>query len=122
MTIIPNMRIERRLSQRIPFIEPIKYGLDDHPTFTGYTCDISESGIGIKASKVFPPESEILVDMYIGDEVIRVEGLVARVTPILSGAASIMGVKISGRTDHVKQSYMQRLNEPHHLDKTTEYD
>ncbi len=110
---------EHRLSQRIPFREPIKYGLDN-PTFSGYTCDISRSGIGIKASKVFPPDSEIVVDMYIGDEVIRVEGIVAQVTPILSEMTSIMGLRISGRTEHVKQIFMQRLNKQHHLDKTTE--
>jgi hypothetical protein len=71
---------------------------------------------------VFSLESEIVVDMYIGDEVIRVKGIVARVTPILSGAASIMGVKISGRTDNIKHIYTQTLSKRPHLDKTTEYD
>jgi PilZ domain-containing protein len=118
--MIPNMKIEHRLSQRIPFKEPIKYGLDDNPTVSAYTCDISRSGIGIKASKVFPPESEIVVDMYIGDEVIRVEGIVARVTPILSGMTSIIGLNISGRTDRVKRIFMQRLNKQKHMDETTE--
>jgi PilZ domain-containing protein len=113
------MMIERRLSQRIPFREPIKYGLHN-PTFPGYTFDLSEDGIGITPTKVFPPDTQLVFDMYIGDEVIRVEGLVARVTPILSGMASIMGVKFQGRTDHIKHIYMQRLNKQHHLDKTPE--
>jgi PilZ domain-containing protein len=113
------MKIEHRLSQRIPFREPIKYGLD-YPTFSGYTFDLSEGGIGIITSKVFPPDTELVFDMYMGEGVSRVEGVVARVTPILSGAASIMGVKISGRTDDIKHIYMQRLNKQHHLDRTTE--
>ena len=111
--------IERRLSQRIPFREPIKYG-QGYPAFSGYAFDLSEGGIGIITSKVFPRDTELVFDMYMGNEVIRVEGLVARVTPILSGAASIIGIKISGRTDHIKHIYMQRLNNQHHLDKTTD--
>ena len=42
-------------------------------------------------------------------DVIRVEGIVARVTPIFSGTASIMGVKISGRTDDIKHIYRQYM-------------
>ena len=113
------MMIEHRLSRRIPFREPIKYGLDN-TTFSGYACDISEGGIGIITSKVFPPDTELVFDMYMGDEVIRIEGLVARVTPILSGMTSIMGVKFQGRTDHIKHIYMQRLINQHHFDKITE--
>jgi PilZ domain len=109
---------EHRLSRRIPFREPIKYGLDN-PTFSGYACDISERGIGITTSNVFPPDTELVFDMYMGNQVIRVEGLVARVTPILSGVASIMGIKISGRTDDIKHIYMRKLSKQHHLDKTT---
>lgn len=113
------MRIEHRLSQRIPFREPIKYGLEN-PTFSGYTFDLSEGGIGIITSKVFPPDTELVFDVYMGDDVIRVEGLVARVTPMLSGTASIMGVKISGRTDDIKHIYIQRLNKQHYFNKITE--
>ena len=111
--------IERRLSKRIPFREPIKYGLHN-PTFPGYTCDLSEGGIGVTPTKVFPPDTELVIDMYIGDEVIRVEGVVARVTPIFSEMASIMGVKFQGRTDHIKHIYMQRLNNQHNFNKITE--
>ncbi|MGE5444538.1 MAG: hypothetical protein ACM3SR_08045, partial [Ignavibacteriales bacterium] len=64
--------------------------------------------------------TELVFDMYIGDEVIRVEGVVARVTPIFSGIASIMGVKFQGRTDHIKHIYRERLNKQHSLDKVTE--
>ncbi len=120
-TIIPNMRIEHRLSQRIPFREPIKYGLD-YPAFSGYTFDLSEGGIGIITSKVFPPDTELVFDMYMGEGVRRVEGIVARVTPILSGAASIMGLKITGHTDDIKHIYMQRLNKLPNSNKATEYD
>jgi hypothetical protein len=92
----------------------------DNPAFSGYACDLSEGGIGITPTKVFPPDTELVFDMYIGDEVIRVEGVVARVTPIFSGIASIMGVKFQGRTDHIKHIYMQRLINQHHFDKITE--
>jgi len=116
--MISNMRLERRLSQRISIKEPIKYGLDT-PTFSGYTFDLSEGGIGIITNKVFPPDTELVFDMYMGNRIIRIEGLVARVTPKLSGTASIMGVKISGRADDIKHIYMQRLNKQHYFNKIT---
>ncbi len=112
------MRIEHRLSQRISFKEPIKYGLDN-PAFSCHTFDLSAVGIGIITSKVFPQDTELVFDMYMGDEVIRVEGLVARVTPIPSGTASIMGVKISSRLDHIKHIYSKMLNKQHHFHKIT---
>ncbi|MGE5443549.1 MAG: PilZ domain-containing protein [Ignavibacteriales bacterium] len=78
------MRIEHRLSQRIPFREPIKYGLEN-PVFSGYTFDLSEGGIGIITIKAFPRDTELVFDTYMGNQVIRIEGLVARVTPFNLG-------------------------------------
>jgi hypothetical protein len=56
------MMIEHRLSQRIPFREPIKYGMHN-PTFPGYTFDLSEGGMGITPTKVFPPDTELILVM-----------------------------------------------------------
>ncbi len=74
----------------------------------------------IITTKVFPLDTELVFDMYDGNKVIRIEGLVSRVTPILSGTASIMGIKISGRTDEIKHIYTKKLNKHHYWDKITE--
>lgn len=36
----------------------VKYGLSD-PTSVGYTFNLSEDGIGVKAHRVLPPRSKI---------------------------------------------------------------
>jgi hypothetical protein len=74
--------------------------------------------LALKSVKFFSPDTELVFDLYMGDEVIRVEGLVARVTPILSGIDSIMSIKFSGRTDHIKHKYLQMLNRHRQFDKT----
>lgn len=70
---------------------------------------LASNEIGIKASDVFPPESELIFEMQIVDEVIKVESLVERVTAILFWMASISGIKISVRADEIKRIYTQGL-------------
>jgi hypothetical protein len=98
---------DRRLSRRIPFRKRIKYGLSD-PTFVGYTFNLSESGIGIKADRVFPTKSRIVVHIYIGDEIVKLEGIVAWVSSTLPGILSLMGIKFLSCTNDIKRSYQQR--------------
>ncbi len=100
----------RRQSARIPFRKRVKYGLSD-PTFVGYTFNLSEGGIGIKADRVFHPRSRIITHIYIEDEIVRLEGVVVWVSPILPGVISSMGVKFSSRTDDIKRIYQQRMNQ-----------
>jgi hypothetical protein len=109
--------INRRLSRRIPFRKKVKHGSSD-PSFLCYTLNISENGIGIESRKVFPPGSRIIVHIYmdgtnlegsIMDEVIILEGVVARVSLSLPGFPSKMGIKFTSRTDDIKRVYQQQI-------------
>jgi PilZ domain len=113
-----NMASNRRLSERIPFRKRVKYGLSGH-ALAGYTFNLSEDGIGIKANRVFSPRSKILVQIYISgtdlqgssmDEIIKLEGTVAWVSYVLPGIISTMGIKFSNRSNDIKRIYLQRTN------------
>jgi len=96
--------MDRRLSSRIPLKRKIKYGLSK-PTLSGYTFNISENGIGIKVSRTLPPKSIVLVEIYMGDKVVRVEGMVAWVSSLLPAKVSTMGIRLTSRTDDIKSIY-----------------
>lgn len=105
MDIVTN----RRLSTRIPFRKRVKFG-PSKPAFVGYTFNLSEGGVGIRADRVFHPLSRIILHIYIEDEIARLEGVVAWVSPTLPGAISSMGIKFSGPTDDIKRIYQQRIS------------
>jgi hypothetical protein len=96
----------------------VKYVLDDS-TSVGYTFNLSENGIGIKANRVFSPQSNILVQIYISgndleessmDGIIRVQGSVAWLSSALPGILPAMGIKLSSRSNEIKSIYQQRIN------------
>jgi len=103
----------RRVSRRIPFRKRVKYGLSDS-AFAGYTSNLSEGGIGVKAHRVFPPRSKISLLLHLDDanleessmaEIIKLEGTVAWVSPILPGILPTMGIKFSNRSNDIKRIY-----------------
>jgi hypothetical protein len=46
------------------------------PSFHGYTLNISENGFAIEAYFVFPPNSEVCSDLYVGHEIVKLSGIV----------------------------------------------
>jgi hypothetical protein len=105
---------ERRLSRRIPFRKKVKYGLSE-PSFLGYAFNLSEDGVGIKVHKVFPPHSRIVFHIYMDrvgledgsvDEAIKLEGIVAWISPTLPRILPTMGIKFSSCTDDIKRIYL----------------
>ncbi len=103
------MSEDRRVSKRIPFRGKVKYGSFD-TSLGGYSFNLSESGMGIKAYRVFPPQSKITIFLYLGDETIRLEGVVKWVSPTLPSVRSSMGIKFTSRADAIKSVYQQRIN------------
>ncbi len=108
----------RRLSTRIPFRKRVKYGLADSSS-VGYTFNLSEDGIGIKGNRVFSSRSKILIQIHVSetdleessmDEIIRLEGTVAWVSPALPGILPIMGIKFSSRSHNIRSIYQQRMS------------
>ena len=112
------MTSNRRLSARIPFRKRIKYGLSDH-ALAGYTFNLSEDGVGIKAHRVFPPRSKISIQIHVSgtdleessmNDIIKLEGTIAWVSPVLPGILSTMGIKFSRRSSDIRQIYIQRTS------------
>ncbi|MGH7900861.1 MAG: PilZ domain-containing protein [Thermodesulfobacteriota bacterium] len=95
---------DRRLSKRIPLRRKIKYGLSD-PAFSGYSFNLSESGIGIKSTKAFLNGSNAMVYIYFGEEIIKIEGVVARVDYHPPETGSTIGIKFTSRKDYLKLHY-----------------
>jgi len=117
--IIVYTMANRRQSARIPFRKRVEYGLSA-PTFVGYTFNLSEGGIGVKAHRVLPPRSKILIQIHMssGDlgesimnEIIRLEGTVAWVSSILPGILPTMGVKFSSRSSDIKNICQRRISQ-----------
>ncbi len=102
----------RRLSKRIPFRYKIKCGFWNS-VWIGRTVNLSEGGIGIKANRAFPPGSTIVAILYMDDEVIEFEGIVAWVSPlpeILSTMALFtMGIKFLSGAEKIKHISQQML-------------
>jgi PilZ domain-containing protein len=105
-----------RLSERIPFRTKVKYGLCDH-CLEGYSFNLSEDGICIRAQRVFPSLYKILIKIPISrtnpeessmDESIRLGGTVAWVSPAFNGILSTMGIKFSSRSNDMKRIYLHR--------------
>jgi PilZ domain-containing protein len=108
-----DIRLNRRLSDRIPFRYKIKYG-SWSPVWTGNTINLSEGGIGIKANKILLPESEIVTLLFMDDEMIKLEGIVAWVSlpeTLSIIGLSTMGINFLGNTDNVKRIYQQIISD-----------
>jgi PilZ domain-containing protein len=103
----------RRLSERIPFRNKIKYGSWSH-VWTGNTFNLSEGGIGIKADRFLLPGSKIVALLCIDDEIIELEGIVAWVSVPETRSTiglSTMGISLSGSNDNIKRIYRQIITE-----------
>jgi Tfp pilus assembly protein PilZ len=103
------MMEDRRGSRRIPFTIKVKYE-SSIPYSGACSFNLSEGGIAIKASRVYSPQSEIAIFLYLGDEIMRLEGVVRWVFPNLPGIISSAGVKFISRTDNIRSLYRKRMN------------
>ncbi len=108
MDVTPN----RRLSERIPFRNTIKYG-SKSPVWIGRTVNLSEGGIAIKADKILLPGSKIVALVYMDDEIIELEGIVAWVSlpeTLVAMELSTIGINFSSNADKIKRIYRQMIS------------
>lgn len=112
------MTLNRRLSTRIPFRKRVKFGLSNQ-ALGGYTFNLSEDGVGIKAPRMFPPRYKISIQIHMSDadlgesgmsDIVKLEGTVAWVSPVLPGILPTMGIKFSNRSNDIKRIFQQRIN------------
>jgi PilZ domain len=103
----------RRLSERIPFRNKIKYGFWSS-VWIGNTANLSEGGIAIKANRAFPTGSKIVALLYVDGKIMELEGIVAWVSTLPeilpTMALSTMGINFSSATDKIKQIYEQIIS------------
>ena len=104
---------DRRLSERIPFRNLIKYG-SLKPILMGRTVNLSEGGIAIKSDKFLIPESKIVALVYMDDKIVELEGIVAWVSlpetlPIMG--LSTIGINFLSSADNIKRIYRQIISE-----------
>ncbi|MEW6324927.1 MAG: PilZ domain-containing protein [Nitrospirota bacterium] len=59
--------MEKRPQSRVLKRLFVRFGVD-LPIYVGYTSDISETGIFIKASTIFPPRTTLKIAMTLPDE------------------------------------------------------
>ena len=100
----------RRLSKRIPLKRKVKYGVSN-PNFEGFSFNFSENGIGIKSYKAFLKGSNVMVYIYLGEEIVKIEGIVARVDYHPPEPASTIGIKFTSRRDYLKLHYNKYVQE-----------
>lgn len=100
--------VDRRLSKRLQFNRKIKYGTC-RPVYDGFTYNISEGGIGIKAKKLLVPKTRIIGDLFLGKERLKLQGIIRWSNPSLKEHQTKMGVKVTSRSEKIKEVYANLL-------------
>lgn len=96
---------DRRLSERIPFWNLIKYG-SLKPILMGRTVNLSEGGIEIKSDKFLFLESKVVAQVYMDDKIVELEGIVTWVSlpdTLSTMRLSKIGINFSSRADDIKR-------------------
>ena len=94
LEVVRSMTQDRRHSERIATRMKVMFGRSG-PNFHGYTLNISERGFAIEAYFVFPPDSEICIDLYVGHEIVRLSGNVVWDVSYPNVFNSKMGIMLS---------------------------
>ncbi len=100
---------DKRLSNRKLLRRRVKCGAIN-PTNRGFTFDITKGGIGIDTDKPLVPKSKIIADIFVGDEIYRIEGIVKWVSIGLYRTYSSMGIKITNNPINISGFYKELLS------------
>jgi len=88
------MMEDRRVSERIPTRMKVMHGVSG-PNFLGYTLNISQNGLAIESPIVFPFNFRIYIELYIGHEIAKLDGIVVWALLDQKSIDSKMGIKLS---------------------------
>ena len=92
------MQNNRRLSERIPTRLKVLHGVSG-ANFTGHTLNISSNGLAIQSPIIFPTNRRICIDLYIGHEATKLDGIVVWSIWDKNTFNSRMGIKLSQNID-----------------------
>jgi len=96
--------MESRSSKRLPFIRKTKFG-ESNPIYFGYTINISEGGVGFKTYTPLDPGSQIITEIFLGEEILRLTGVVKWESFSPYETISVMGIKITSHPEKIKDIY-----------------
>ncbi len=99
--------VDRRLSKRLISRKKIKFVIGK-PNYIGLTFNISEGGIGFIANKPLMPGTQIIADLFLGEETLRILGVIQWSVLCLDGYRSRMGVKITSRPEKIRALLVSR--------------
>jgi hypothetical protein len=85
---------DRRISERISARLKVMHGVSG-ANFLGYTLNISPNGLAIQSPLIFPSHRRICIDLYIGDEVTKLDGIVVWSSWDIQALNSKMGIRLS---------------------------
>jgi len=68
--------LNKRISKRVPFRIPVKFGQQNECTLTGLGIDISKTGFCIKTNSVYPPGTLINILVHYNNEIFHATGTV----------------------------------------------
>ena len=99
---------DRRKSQRITFINKIKYGIS-YTKYPGSSINLSLDGIVIKCRQTFPPGTQIIIEIYLDQETIEVKGIV--IWTDVFAIVPTMGVRFANRYEKLEKIFYDILNQ-----------
>ncbi|MBE9531628.1 MAG: PilZ domain-containing protein [Proteobacteria bacterium] len=105
------MKIPR--NKRVPFRVLVKYGLARPLQFNSFITDISDSGVYLKANKVFKPGAKLLMTIEVNGDSFDCEGTVSWSKKVLPGMErslkSGMGIRFSLIPKELLSIYTEKL-------------
>ncbi len=104
-------KVERK--KRVPFRVLVRYGPEDPPKFNSFITDFSDTGVYLKANRVFSPGTNLFMTVEVDGNKFNCEGVVSWSKKVPRGmertAKSGMGIRFSSIPKELLDIYTERL-------------
>lgn len=105
------MRVDR--NKRIPFRVIVRYGLEKPPKLNSFITDFSDTGVYLKANRVFKPGTNLFMSIEVNGTSYECEGVVSWSKKVPRGmersAKSGMGIRFSSLPKELIDIYTEKL-------------
>ena len=91
---------DRRHSERFPTKMKVVHGRSG-PNFLGHTLNVSQNGLAIQSPDAFSYNFRICIELYIGHEIAKLDGIVVWALFDQNANNSKMGIKLSQNISHL---------------------
>ncbi len=100
-------------NKRVPFRVIVRYGLERPPKLNSFITDFSDTGVYLKANRVFKPGTNLFMTIEVNGVSYECEGVVSWSKKVPRGmersAKSGMGIKFSSLPDELLELYNEKL-------------